>query len=177
RTFNPEVVRGRAGIERMNPPVVRREIVQRGNVTRQGGPPVAVRPAPPTFERYTAPRSVERVSPPPPRPRNNSVSWVRERNTTRWEGGSAVTSQPWAAATSRDHVTGARVTNSYEVPRGEVRSYTAPRGEVRSYAPPRSEVRSYAPPRSEVRSYAPPQFHSAPARAAAPRAGAGRPHR
>ena len=156
RTFNPEVVRGRAGIEQVNPPVVRREIVRREDVTRLGGPPVARRPAPPTFERYSAPRPVERVSP-PPRPRNNSVSWVREQNTTRWEAASAAASRPWAAAAARGDVAAARV--------------------VRSYAVPRNEIRSYAAPRSEARSYAAPQFRSAPPRVAAPSGGGGRPHR
>lgn len=177
RTFNPEVVRGRTGIERMNPPVVRREIVRREDVTRQGGPPVAGRPAPPTFERYSAPRPVERVSPPPPRPRNNSVGWVTEQNTTRWEAGSAVASRPWAAAAARGNLAGAQVTRSYAAPRSEARSYAAPRSEARSYAAPRSfEPRASARPFAAERAAAP-QFHSAPTRAAAPRAGAGRPQR
>jgi hypothetical protein len=154
RTFNPEVVRGGTGIERIYPPAVRREIVQRENITRQGGPPPAGRPAPPSVERYSVPRPVERVSP-PPRPSNNSLNRLREQDTTRWDAGSAVASRPWAAA-------GARVTRSYAAPRSAVRSYTAPRSfEPRAYARP------FAAERTAAR-----QFHPAPVRAAA-----GRPRR
>ncbi len=170
RTFSPEIVRGRTGIDRMNPPVVRREIVRRESVTRQGGPPMAGRPAPPSIERYSGPRPIERVSPPPqPHPRNNSVSWVTEQNTTRWDAGSAVASRPWAGVRTGSNLASARVTRT--------RSYAAPRAEVRSYAAPRSfEARAYTRPFAVERASTP-QFHSAPARAAAPRASGGRPHR
>ncbi|MDD5562203.1 MAG: FecR family protein [Thermoanaerobaculaceae bacterium] len=174
RTFNPDVVRGRTGIQGTNPPAVRREIVRREDFTRQGGQPNVVRTAPPpTVERISAPRPVERVSPPPqPRPRNDSVSWVRERNVNRWEGSPGAPVRTWSAAGSRAAAPAVpRTARSWAPVRTEVRSFAAPRS-----FEPRAPVREFAAERGGASGFRGAPMHFEAPRPA-PRGNVGRPRR
>ncbi len=195
RTFNPgELGAPGARNDRFNnPPAIRREVIRRDRFNPGDSRPPSSLGSPPRMERFTAPRTIERVSPPPaPRPpNNNSASWRRPANVDRWQGRATVQSERWA---TRGSAPGTRVPRSYAPPERIVaRPAAAPRfvepaprfaEPVRRFSEP---VQRFAQPRLErpMREFAPREpvrvFEARPqgrvVESRPPARSAGRPHR